>query len=89
MDVSTGGVSCDSGKLVRGGGAPRSPRPRVYQIQGAKNVFSMGDGRAAASAPARRGGRCRHVNISLGTGARFGLFTSGCRWSPGAVFGSE
>ncbi|CAF4759744.1 unnamed protein product [Pieris macdunnoughi] len=29
MDVSFGGVSCDSGKLVRGGGAPQ-PSPEVY-----------------------------------------------------------
>lgn len=55
MDVSTGGVSCDSGKLVRGGGAPRAPGPRVYQIQGVKNDFSMGGRRAARGAAARAG----------------------------------
>lgn len=51
MDVSTRGVSYDSGKLVRGGGAPLGASaqlsPGVYQIQGVKNDFSMGGRRAA------------------------------------------
>lgn len=55
MDVSTGGVSHDSGKLVRGGGAPRHPGCGVYQIQGVKNYFSMG-GRGESEAGAGVGG---------------------------------
>lgn len=60
MDVSIGGVSYDSGKLVRGGGAPH-PYSGVYQIQGVKNYFSMGgrgesgQGRAWAALPRGQG----------------------------------
>ncbi|CAH2243506.1 jg9399 [Pararge aegeria aegeria] len=45
MDVSTGGVSYDSGKLVRGGGAPRYPYSVGLSDSGGKKLLLNGRAR--------------------------------------------
>ncbi|CAH2104574.1 unnamed protein product [Euphydryas editha] len=59
MDVSTGGVSHDSGKLVRGGGAPRHPGSRGLSDSGGEKLLLNGRARRERG----WGGRGRRCHV--------------------------